>query len=79
MGVTPDQPRALVCGRGDVKPFLYKLEIELDGLSVLKIEPGFDWLMFVAYSRGRMERYRSSAFYSKYRALREQAEMEVAR
>ena len=70
MGISPEQPRTLICGRENTKPILYKLELELDGLKVMNLEPGLDWLMFVAYSRGRLEQYRGTALYSKYSSLR---------
>jgi len=68
MGDTATQPLTLICD--DERPVLYTMTLELEGLKVYHFEPDADWAMFVAYNRGRLEKYRKYAFYRRYANIR---------
>jgi len=68
MGDSPAQPRTLICD--ERHPFLYTVKLNLDGLRVYRFEPDADWAMFVAFNRGKLEKYRRREFYRRYAAIR---------
>ena len=63
MGTDELQPLTLVCGYD--APHIYTLELNLDGLNVLYLQPNLDWALFVAYNRGRLEGARGSDLYER--------------
>ncbi len=67
MGTTPEQPLTLICDFEESK--FYVVSVDLNKLSVVEIPANIDWAMVVAYHRGRMEKIKGSAFYSKYRNI----------
>ena len=72
MGVGSHQPLTLICD--DENPVLYTLDFKLDGLNVVEFQPDLDWALFVAFNRGRMERYADTPFYRRYQEIRESAD-----
>ena len=72
MGEDPHQPLTLICD--DENPVLYTLDFNLDGLNVVEFQPDLDWALFVAFNRGRMERYAATSFYRRYQEIRETAD-----
>ena len=63
MGTDELQPLTLVCGYG--APHIYTLELNLDGLNVLHLQPNLEWALFVAYNRGRLEGARGTDLYER--------------
>ena len=63
MGTDELQPLPLVCGYG--APHIYTLELNLDGLNVLHLQPNLEWALFVAYNRGRLEGARGTDLYER--------------
>ena len=72
MGEDSHQPLTLICD--DEAPILYTLDFKLDGLKVVEFQPDLDWALFVAFNRGRMERYAETPFYRRYQEIRESAD-----
>ena len=72
MGEDSHQPLTLICD--DENPVLYTLDFKLDGLKVVEFQPDLDWALFVAFNRGRMERYAATPFYRRYQEIRETAD-----
>ena len=72
MGDEITQPQTLICE--DDNPVLYALDFDLEGLKVLRFEPDVEWALFVAFNRGRMERYADTLFYRRYQEIRESAD-----
>lgn len=72
MGEDSHQPLTLICD--DESPVLYTLDFKLDGLKVVEFQPDLDWALFVAFNRGRMERYADTLFYRRYQEIRESAD-----
>lgn len=63
MGTDPMQPLTLICNYPNAK--LYTLKCDLSGLNLLDIEVGIDWVLLVAYNRGKMDSIRDSAIYRR--------------
>ena len=72
MGDDSHQPLTLICD--DENPVLYTLDFKLDGLNVVEFQPDLDWALFVAFNRGRMERYADTPFYRRYQEIRKSAD-----
>ena len=72
MGVEAHQPRTLICSRDASKPTLYTLDFDMSGLRLLRLSTNIDWALFVAFNRGLMRDYRSTRFYRRYAALRQE-------
>ena len=73
MGDEITQPQTLIC---EVKtPVLYTLDLNLEGLKVLRFEPNEDWALFVAFNRGKLEAYRDKPFYERFRRMRDEADV----
>ena len=64
MGTHSLQPLTLICGED--KPKFYIVNLELEGLKVLDIELGLDWVMLIAYHRGYLDTIKESKLYEKY-------------
>ena len=73
MGDEITQPQTLIC-EAEV-PVLYTLDLNLDGLKVLRFEPNEDWALFVAFNRGKLEAYRDKPFYERFRRMRDEADV----
>lgn len=73
MGDEITQPQTLICEAKE--PVLYTLELNLDGLKVLRLEPNEDWALFVAFNRGKLEAYRGKSFYERFRRMRDEADV----
>lgn len=67
MGTERSQPLTLVCNYPNAK--LYTLNVNLNGLNTLDLEVGLDWALFVAYNRGKMEPWRGTQIYRKFKSL----------
>lgn len=67
MGTVPSQPLTLI-GGFDASRF-YIVSIDLSNLSIKEIPTGLDWAMAVALNRGKMDDYRNSPVYKKYRNM----------
>jgi len=67
MGTLINQPLTLIYSFE--RPAVYTLELDLRGLKVLRIPPGVDWAMLIAYSRGILENKAKPAFCEKYRKM----------
>ena len=68
MGTEPSQPKTLICD--EAAPVLYTLDFNLDGLKVYRFETNYDWAFFVAFNRGKLERYADTDFYRRYQRIR---------
>lgn len=64
MGTMPEQVLTLVCQYQEAK--LYVVSVDMAELNILNVDTDFDWAMFVAYNRGKMEEAKGSTFYGKY-------------
>ncbi len=64
MGTTALQPLTLVCAED--KPKIYAVELNLEGLNVLKVDIGLDWAMMIAYFRKEMEIAKGTPIYDHY-------------
>lgn len=64
MGTMPEQVLTLVCQYQEAK--LYVVSVDMAELNILNVDTDFDWAMFVAYNRGKMEVAKGSTFYGKY-------------
>ena len=73
MGDEITQPQTLIC-EAEV-PVLYTLDLNLDGLKVLRFEPNEDWALFVAFNRGKLEAYRDKPFYERFRRMRDEVDV----
>ena len=73
MGDEITQPQTLICEAET--PVLYTLDLDLDGLKVLRLEPNEDWALFVAFNRGKLEAYRDKSFYERFRRMRDEADV----
>ena len=73
MGDEITQPQTLICEAE--APVLYTLDLNLDGLKVLRFEPNVDWALFVAFNRGKLEAYRDKPFYERFRRMRDEADV----
>ena len=73
MGDEITQPQTLICEAKT--PVLYTLDLNLDGLKVLRLEPNVDWSLFVAFNRGKLEAYRDKPFYERFRRMRDDADV----
>lgn len=67
MGTERSQPLTLICNYPNAK--LYTLNVNLSGLNILDFEVGLDWALFVAYNRGKMEPWRETQIYRKFKSL----------
>ena len=68
MGTEPSQPKTLICDKDD--PVFYTLDYDLEGLRIFRFEIDYDWAFFVAFNRGKLERYADTGFYRRYQAIR---------
>ena len=68
LGDTPSQPQTLICS-GE-RPTMYKMSLDLDGLKIHRFEPDENWALFVAFNRGRLEKFRKFPFYRRFAAIR---------
>jgi len=73
MGDSPAQPRTLICD--ERHPVLYTVKLNLDGLKVHRFEPDAEWAMFVAFNRGKLEKYRRRPFYRRYAEIRRNSDV----
>ena len=73
MGDEITQPQTLICEAET--PVLYSLDLNLDGLKVLRFEPNVDWALFVAFNRGKLETCRTMSFYERFRKMRDEADV----
>ena len=73
MGDEMTQPQTLICE--DPNPVLYTLDFDLEGLNVLRFKPDVEWALFVAFNRGKLDRYRGKAFYERFRKCRDEADV----
>lgn len=73
MGDEITQPQTLICEARE--PVLYTFDFDLSGLKVLRFEPTVDWALFVAFNRGKLDRYRGQAFYERFRLMRDEADV----
>ena len=73
MGDEITQPQTLICEAET--PVLYTLDLNLDGLKVMRFEPNVDWALFVAFNRGKLEAYRNMSFYQRFRRMRDEADV----
>ncbi len=73
MGTEPTQPLTLICNYPTAR--LYTLEMELNGLNILDIEPGLEWAFLVAYHRGKMEHMKESVIYRQLSVVRENVDL----
>jgi len=67
LGTDSAQPLTLICR--SVRPTLYACELDLTGLSVDRFEPDIDWVLFIAYCRGRLPRPFRKLFDARYRSI----------
>lgn len=65
MGVDILPPLTLICG--EAKPKLYAVDLDFNGLNVLNLGLGIEWVMLIAYHRGYMESVKGSLIYEKYK------------
>ena len=73
MGDEITQPQTLICEAEE--PVLYSLDLNLEGLKVLRFEPNVDWALFVAFNRGKLEAYHDRPFYERLRRMRDEADV----
>ena len=73
MGDEITQPQTLICEAET--PVLYTLDLDLEGLKVLRLEPNVDWALFVAFNRGKLEAYRDKPFYERFKRMRDEADV----
>ena len=73
MGDEVTQPQTLICEAE--APVLYTLDLNLDGLKILRFEPNVDWALFVAFNRGKLEAYRGLPFYERFVRMRDEADV----
>ena len=73
MGDEMTQPQTLICE--DPNPVLYALDFDLEGLNVLRFKPDVEWALFVAFNRGKLDRFRGKAFYERFRKCRDEADV----
>lgn len=64
MGTDPRQPLTLICNYPEAK--LYTLSMDLSDLRIMDIEDGLDWVLLVAYNRGKMESIKGTPLYAQY-------------
>ena len=64
MGTEPSQALTLICDYDKSK--FYIVSVDLDELAILDVPADLEWAMIVAYHRGRMDKYKGTAFYNKY-------------
>lgn len=69
MGSDPAQALALTCDYENSK--LYILSLDTTDLVTNRIEPGMDWAMTVALNRGKMENYKDTSLYKRYKCMTE--------
>lgn len=71
MGTCAHQPLTMLFSseRGGTEACLYVVEFDLKGLKVMYVPNGIDWILLVAYSRGKMREFEGSALYEKYRSM----------
>jgi len=67
MGTRAEQPLTLIYSYD--KATMYKVELDLTGLNVLRVPVGMDWALLVAYSRGKMDLNAGSPLYERYRGM----------
>lgn len=63
MGTEESQPLTLICNYP--QPKLYTLDLELEGLSVLNLQPDLTWALVVAYNRAKMESVKDTQLYQQ--------------
>ncbi|MDR0948559.1 MAG: DUF3990 domain-containing protein [Lachnospiraceae bacterium] len=73
MGTDRIQPLTLICNFPNAK--LYFMEVELNGLQLLDVPIGLDWVLLIAYHRGRMEVAKGSGLYDKYAHMASNCDM----
>lgn len=64
LGNNPTQAKALICGRDDYHPVLYKADIDLNGLNCVRVS-GLPWAFLIAYNRGFLDEYEDTALYTQ--------------
>jgi len=67
MGTDRMQPLTLICNYPEAK--LYTCCLSLSGLTILDMEIGIEWALFIAFNRGKMELARGSALYQHIKNL----------
>lgn len=67
MGTEQTQPLTLICNYPNAK--IYTLSVELSELKILDVEVGLEWVLLVAYNRGKMESARNSQIYNQFANL----------
>ena len=67
MGTEPAQALTLICDYDKSK--FYIISIGTDELAHLEVPADIEWVMIVAYHRGRMEKIKGTQFYNRYRDL----------
>ena len=73
MGDEISQPQTLICEAET--PVLYTLDLNLEGLKVLRLEPNEEWALFVAFNRGKLEAYCDKPFYERFRRMRDETDV----
>ena len=69
MGTRASQPLTLIFSSDRDRAenaVMYTVEFDLNDLNVLYVPPTIDWVLLVAYSRGKMRKYAESPLYEKY-------------
>lgn len=67
MGTDPGQALTLICDYEKSK--FYIVSVDTDQLAQIEVPADIDWVMLVAYHRGRMENINGTPFYNKYRDM----------
>ena len=66
-----DIEQALTLVSENKHPKLYIVTLNLDKISLENFGSGFDWVMIIAYFRGRLENIKGTKLYNKYKEMAE--------
>lgn len=67
MGTDKLQQLTLVCEYET--PYLYTLDFDMDGLSILELPSDLDWALYIAYNRGKLDAGQSPALFEHVSSL----------
>lgn len=64
LGDEPSQPLTLIC-HCDCEPWFYTCELELDNLNVFRFTSKYEWMLYIAFCRGKCDSFKGTELYER--------------